>query len=179
MDDDNMFFSGSVPNLISEKAIRKINKILKNSKQQISTTSENHLIQIYQTYIKPNLFALIVFLIIIVFLLIRYILKVFREEQELLHQDNITEETESSIEPLPKPVKKPPPKSFQKSPQKIQEIVPELDELEDLEDLTSDNESLSLDDNGINEEYYKELEIQNNEKYKFDRLTHMIVEGED
>jgi hypothetical protein len=71
--DDHQFFSGSKPNLINSRALKNIEKILNNTKNEIKP--DNHLIKLYQKYIYPNLFGILVFIIFIVFIFIRYLIK--------------------------------------------------------------------------------------------------------
>lgn len=73
--DDLPFFSGIKPNLINEKALKSIDKILNNTKNEITVTTGDHLIKIYEDYIRPNLFGIIVIVVIVAYLFIRYILK--------------------------------------------------------------------------------------------------------
>jgi hypothetical protein len=76
----NEGFSGSKPNLISEKIFKKLDNylIVKNNENV-----HNHLFKIYDDYIKPNLFAIIVIIAVAIFLAIRYIIKKYNYENEI------------------------------------------------------------------------------------------------
>lgn len=75
------------PNLVSHKMIKKIGKILHNPVKDEPTWRDN-LNLFYNEYIRPNLFAIIVFFLVAVFLTIKYLLKQEKEETEIKHKKN-------------------------------------------------------------------------------------------
>ena len=62
------------PNLVSSKTIKRIDKLFSNIKNDEPTWGISMSL-FYNDYIKPNLFALIILLIIVIFLSLRYLLK--------------------------------------------------------------------------------------------------------
>lgn len=67
-------FSKSKPDLINHKTIRQISKIFQTTGKQEPSWKDN-MCHFYINYIQPNLFPLIVILLITIFLSIRYLLK--------------------------------------------------------------------------------------------------------
>jgi len=94
---DNVLFSNSKPNLISEKCVRKLDKILENVK---TTSVTSHMSNIYNDYIKPNLFGILVVVFIGIFLLIMYIVKKYKEEnyEDIKEEDTIETEDIDRLE---------------------------------------------------------------------------------
>lgn len=90
--ESNHFFSGSTPNLINKNALESLNKIFDSNINNIETPTGEHLFKIYEEYVKPNLFALIIIAIISLFLFIRYIIKKYNEtidnDDEISNQDS-------------------------------------------------------------------------------------------
>jgi len=73
MDD---FFSESKPDLINKKTLYNFEKMLKKPKVTVEETSwGNTLSYIYDEYIKPNVFFIIVIVLLALFLLYRYMTK--------------------------------------------------------------------------------------------------------
>lgn len=81
--DNAQFFSGTKPNLINEKALRSINKIFNDNVISQGETTGEHLWKLYNDYIKPNMFGLLVIIIISFFLFIRYIIKKYNEGEKI------------------------------------------------------------------------------------------------
>lgn len=79
------FFSNSKPNLINNQIDNKVKKFVLISQINNKTFSES-LIQIYDNYIKHNLFPLIIFLVIGFFLYIRYNIKKMHIEEEYIQK---------------------------------------------------------------------------------------------
>lgn len=79
----DIFFSGSMPNLVSDKVIKKITKIFKDAE---SVTVTNHLSNFYDNYIKPNLFALLMFVTLALFLTVKYFVKKYKDEHGLIEE---------------------------------------------------------------------------------------------
>jgi len=67
-------FSKSKPDLVNHKTIRQISKIFQATGKQEPSWKDN-MNHFYVNYIQPNLFPLIVILLVIIFLSIRYLLK--------------------------------------------------------------------------------------------------------
>lgn len=165
MDKDILLLSGSKPNLISEKTIRKLDKILENSKTVGST---NHLANIYNNYIKPNLFFILVLIIIVAFLAIRYLIKKYREEN-YDGDENIDEDSEEeSLEVEKKPTKK------------INAEIEDDTFTDDLEDDITETQEENFEENieenndeMISDQYLKEMHIKDNDRLAFDELSRL------
>lgn len=69
------FFSNSVPNLISKKSLKNIERMAHVSNPVKETTVGETLGYIYSTFIEPNLFVLILMFVFILFLLYKYYAK--------------------------------------------------------------------------------------------------------
>jgi len=74
----NAFFSGSKPNIINEKTIKKLDELLSKTSQP--TTITDHMTTIFEDYIRPNLLAILVAVAITIFLSIRYLIKQMNNE---------------------------------------------------------------------------------------------------
>jgi hypothetical protein len=85
--DNTKFFSGTKPKLINEKALKSIDKLFDNNAANITMTNEEHLFKIFETYIKPNLFPIVIVIIISIYLFIRYFLKKYNEENLIIDSD--------------------------------------------------------------------------------------------
>lgn len=68
------FFSHSKPSLINDKTIKYINKLMQYGGQTEPAWHEN-LGNFYVNYLQPNIFAIIIFVLIIIFLFIKYVIK--------------------------------------------------------------------------------------------------------
>jgi hypothetical protein len=76
------FFSMTNPELISSKTIKTINQMVYKSSDYVAPTWKSNLGDFYKNYIQPNLFPIIVFFILFIFLLIKYILKRDKDEKK-------------------------------------------------------------------------------------------------
>jgi len=110
---NNLIFSGSEPNLIDEKLIKKIDKLFQT--QNLSGWEK-----IYQIYIKPNSFAIIVFVVIICFLIMRYYIKKYKEKQPRLVKKKTTETKE-------------PPKNIETFDNDDNIDIDDIDEIDDID----------------------------------------------
>lgn len=82
-------FDGSKPNLISSRLMKDIDTKLNVS--HISTDNNKMLSGIgsfYNNYILPNMFAIIVIMLLVIYLTIRYVLKKDKEEREEEENDD-------------------------------------------------------------------------------------------
>lgn len=186
--DDTQFFSGIKPNLINEKALKSIDKILNNTKNEVTITTGGHLVKIYEDYIRPNLFGILVVVVITVFLFIRYVLK-----QHSVNNPDINEE--SDIE------------SISSKNTDIDNQVYEKDNMDNMDNMDNidtsslqlDNESQTdeIDDNGsdlteLNKEYnrmirenndqmspqmLKDLYKQKSDKVLFNEMARIVAQG--
>lgn len=78
-------FSRTKPELVNPKSLKQINKLYNlTSGERIPTFGEN-LLYFYDNYIFPNLFPLVVLLVVALFLTIRYMLKKHRQENFKKH----------------------------------------------------------------------------------------------
>lgn len=69
------------PRLVSKKTVKKLEKIFQNPVVNEPTWRDN-LLLFYSDNIKPNLFAIIIFFIVAVFLTIKYLLKQEKDEKK-------------------------------------------------------------------------------------------------
>lgn len=69
------------PELVSSKTIKKLTKLIQQPVDKEPTWKEN-LAYFYSDYIRPNLFALIVMVLVAIFLSIKYLLKQEADEEE-------------------------------------------------------------------------------------------------
>lgn len=69
------------PQLVSKKTIKKLGKIFQVPVPP-ETSWKDNVVYFYNDYIKPNLFALIIFAIVGIFLTIKYLLKQEKEEKK-------------------------------------------------------------------------------------------------
>lgn len=180
---DKLFFSGSEPQLLNEKALKSLNKIFENNIIETKTTGE-HIFTLYNEYVRPNLFALLILIIVCIFLFIRYIIKKYNVE----NKDEIDIEIDKEIN-----------KELEK--QKNDEINKyKKDDLTDIDKFTisskdkdnskdSDNRSRFTELNeeynkavkenlgNISEQALKDIYKKKKDKFTFDELTRIIVEG--
>ena len=75
-------------NLISDKSLKSVEKIFKKNKINIHKhiNWQENLYHFYSEYIQPNLFPLIIFILIALFLSIRYILKKEKETYNIIRK---------------------------------------------------------------------------------------------
>ncbi|ARF09288.1 hypothetical protein Catovirus_2_237 [Catovirus CTV1] len=99
------FFSGSVPNLISNRSIKNMENMIK----KVNPVKETSILDIfgsfYVNYIEPNMFVIIMFIILTLFLIYKYYTK---EEPDIkkemdITMDNMIDNEELSIESSPDP----------------------------------------------------------------------------
>lgn len=78
------FFSGTNPDLISNKVLKEINKslIAKPVDVPILPSLGDNMSSFYSNYIQPNLFPIIVFVLITIYLFIKYVLKRDKDEKK-------------------------------------------------------------------------------------------------
>jgi hypothetical protein len=192
--DNSQFFSGIKPNLINEKALKSISKILDESTIYNQPTTGENLLKLYENYIKPNMFGLLVIVIISIFLFIRYIIKKYNESTDIeidlneeVSQNNQKKENNKNIENVEN--------NAYKNNKSDDEFT--LDGCETETNENKENKEKSLD-NGesrfteLNEEYnrtvkenmglmseqaIKDIYKKKKDKLTFDELTRIIVEG--
>jgi|694.fasta_scaffold103803_4 hypothetical protein len=76
------FFSGTQPAIVSEKTINKISKPIDPIKQITIVSWSDNLSGFYENYIKPNMFPLIIFILVGIFLFIKYVMKYDKDEKK-------------------------------------------------------------------------------------------------
>ena len=75
-------FDGSCPKLVSNKLIKEIESKLKLSTKDDGNRIINSVGSFYNEYVSPNMFPIIVLTLLVIYLLIKYIIKRDREERE-------------------------------------------------------------------------------------------------
>lgn len=166
---DNIFFSGSSPNLLNDKALKNLNIFLEDSKIEQKSTGE-HIITLYREYIKPNLFGLLIFVIVCLFLFVRYLIKKYNIDEKKI--DNEIEKTiinnnsDSDIITL---------SSLSK---KNTDDLTDLDDKSRFTELNEEyNKAVKENIGNISEQALKDIFKKKKDKYSFDELTRIIVEG--
>ena len=76
------FFSGTQPAIVSEKTINKISKPIDPIKQITIVSWSDNLSGFYENYIKPNMFPLVIFILVGIVLFIKYIMKYDKDEKK-------------------------------------------------------------------------------------------------
>jgi hypothetical protein len=76
------FFSGTQPAIVSEKTINKISKPIDPIKQITIVSWSDNLSGFFENYIKPNMFPLIIFILVGIVLFIKYIMKYDKDEKK-------------------------------------------------------------------------------------------------
>jgi len=76
------FFSGTQPAIVSEKTINKISKPIDPIKQITIVSWSDNLSGFYENYIKPNMFPLVIFILVGIILFIKYIMKYDKDEKK-------------------------------------------------------------------------------------------------
>lgn len=179
---NKLFFSGTEPQLLNEKALKNLNKIFENDLIETKSTGE-HIITLYTEYVRPNLFALIILLIVCLFLFIRYLIKKHDiKNDEKNNEENKEFDDEQNNENINDKVK-------------IDKI--NKDDLTDIDKFTISSKNNDESDNRsrfteLNEEYnkavkenlgnvseqaLKDIYKKKKDKFTFDELTRIIVEG--
>lgn len=77
----NIYFSGNPPNLINEQALTKITTLLNPALE--TTTNHDNLYKFYDDYIRPNLFAIIVIVGVIIIIILKYFIKKYDDTHKL------------------------------------------------------------------------------------------------
>jgi hypothetical protein len=159
-------FSGTKPNLISEKVIKKLNKILDKKGSPIPT---NNLGYFYENYIKPHFFTIIVVVIMVVFLLVRHYFKKNKDKEQ--ENDNIElSDIESEIEIT----------------EKQQDDTPMTFELENFEQkeeeynfdtLQRQYEQMMKENTELSEHHIKDIYQKKTDKMIFDEMARIIADG--
>jgi hypothetical protein len=82
---DTAFFSGSHPSLISSKMLKDINKELEFITPEGPTWNQS-IGGFYKNYIRPNTFPIMVFVLLGLFLLIKYLIKKDKDNKNKKHK---------------------------------------------------------------------------------------------
>jgi hypothetical protein len=155
-------FDGSKPNLISSKTIKDIESKLDFPENDEGNRVLNGLGSFYTNYIAPNMFPLIVIGLLVVYLILKYVLKKDREERE----DEEDEKKTKRVYIKKQMVKVDPDKLLQNiKTNKDKEIEKQEEKANDKEntdisnmisdDYLLSNDELSEDDNEYDNEYIK------------------------
>jgi len=170
------FYSGLKPNLLNDNVLDPLDKLLNNN-QPVPPTTGEHLFKMYDNYIKPNLFAIFVFIVVGIFLFIKYAIKKFNEK-EIKENDNI---------PNKKQLKKN--NKTNKTNDDIDDLTTDEEE-DNIEDESEYKETDNFED--LNEEYHrmlkeniglmsepmiKDLHKRKMDRFSMDELTRIMVEG--
>lgn len=172
---DKTFFSGSSPNLLNEKALKNLNIFLEENTIEVKSTGD-HIITLYKEYVRPNIFALLIFLIVGLFLFIRYLIKkhdignsdeeqnnidaIIKNNGDISDSDNITLS------------------SFSKK--NLNDTI--TDEYDDNKSRFTElneeyNKAVKENVGNISEQALKDIYKKKKDKFTFDELTRIIVEG--
>lgn len=189
----NNIFSGSKPNLINENVLKTIELEI-TSNVNIPETTGEHLVKLYDKYIKHNLFAIMVILFIIIFLSIRYAIKKYNDKNNTSIEDNNKmnlNELESEIKNLENTINSDDIVNNQFDDDQFNndnlssEIITEEENFtnEQLDKYTLLNEEydkMVKENNGLmSEQMMKDMYKKKLDKFSFDELTKIIVEGGD
>lgn len=94
------YFSNSIPNLITNKTIKNMEKLIKVENPIIKTSFKDNFNIFYEKYIEPNIFVFIIIGILILFLTFKYYtkgefnkIKINKSLDELLLEDNLNNDT--------------------------------------------------------------------------------------
>ena len=138
--DNNMI----APRLVSKKTIKKLGKIFQKPIINEPTWRDN-LLSFYTENIKPNLFAIIIFICIFVYLMIKYLLK--KEKDEFVKKDKINK--------IKKIILK---KKLQKELENIQHIQniqnAQINEIEPIVKKTKQNKKKKNKTKSLNDDIY-------------------------
>lgn len=90
------FFSGSTPNLISNKSIKNMENLIKVNNPIKETTLSETISSFYVTYIEPNIFVIIIIIVLILFLVFQYYTKEeFGDKKEInMSLDDVIKDNE-------------------------------------------------------------------------------------
>jgi hypothetical protein len=192
--DNTQFFSGTKPNLINEKALKSINKILDTSTIQNQETTGEHLYKLYDNYVKPNMFGLLVIVIVSLFLFIRYIIKKYNQSVQIDNEiENDFEQSDSDNDNKKNNFADSDKFTLGSTNSSIKNIKKKDN---DDDDVNKDTDKDSVNDGSrfteLNEEYnkavrenigqmseemIKDIYKKKKDKLSFDELTRIIVEG--
>jgi hypothetical protein len=179
---DKTFFSGSSPNLLNEKALKNLNIFLEENTIEVKSTGE-HIITLYKEYIRPNIFALFILLVVCSFLFVRYLIKkhniinldtcesqnstrvVEKNNNDLLDSDNITLSSGSENKKNKKKTSDTMTDDFDDNKSRFTELNEEY------------NKAVKENVGNISEQALKDIYKKKKDKFTFDELTRIIVEG--
>lgn len=184
--DNTQFFSGMRPNLINEKALKTINKILDNSEIPPPTTGE-HLFKLYDEYIKPNVFGILIIVIISLFLFIRYVIKKYNDSDAQIDaeienvDENVNKENNKNKENKEKRNVSSDDDQFTLSTDNSDDNngdEPKEERELGLEELNEEyNKAVRENASQMSEQMIKEIYKKKKDKFSFDELTRMLVDG--
>lgn len=160
-------FSKSKPDLINRKAVKHIKKVFNSGSETIPSWGDN-VHHFYTNYIRPNIFALIILLIVILFLTIRYFIKQHRVDNNKRKKQSKSKSKKRK-------------KTKSKKREQIEQV--EQDEIHDtidvLPELISEPDYDQNDnyDDQISEEMLKEHGDKMSAKLTFDELAKIMCGG--
>jgi len=180
-------FSKSKPDLVNHKTIRQISKIFQTTGKQEPSWKDN-MSHFYVNYIQPNLFPLIVILLVIIFLSIRYLLKQEYERERNEYEDEPVNKKHKSKRKKPKNYKI----EYDEQPVTYLNVPEQVFNMpnEDIEEERDDGEKsiytleqeyrASLEQNRdlMSDHMIKELYETRGSKMSFDELAR-VVSGQD
>lgn len=175
MDKDNNLFSNTKPNLVSEKIIKKFDKILE---KKSPSGSSNTISYIYEHYIQPNWFAIIVVIILGLFLIVRHFIKKYKEENNEPLETEGEIESDESIEDIDE-IKE------DTLSEETSEVAYEQDNINqnpnnptNFDTIQNQYEQMIKENNGLmSEQHIKDLYSKKNDKMVFNEMSRMIVDG--
>lgn len=166
---DKAFFSGSNPNLLNEKALKNFNIFLEESIIEPKTTGE-HIITLYKEYVRPNLFGIFVLLIVCFFLFIRYLIKKYNANEKNYddYEKSPTTNTNSDSDNI----------TLSSYNEKNNDDLTDVDDKSRFTELNEEyNKAVKANIGNISEQALKDIYKKKKDKFSFDELTRIIVEG--
>ena len=171
-------FSRSKPDLVSHKVIKRVNKVFQTAGSIEPSWGEN-IGHFYTNYIQPNLFALIIFVVIAIFLTIRYLIKQDKQDKTKKRRKRKTKKYQNDF------------KIRYDDSHEREYFIPQIDdrfieEQEDdnddnnmfVEDGDKDNQEMIDNNNGeMSDQMIKEMHETKSSRMSFDELARVICGG--
>jgi hypothetical protein len=92
-----VYFSDSQPNLLNKRTVKTLEKLLNQPLPADNGNISNGAQTLYKTYIEPNMFVIIIFVLIALFLYYKYVTKQDKKESEQFNPSIPVAEQQSNI----------------------------------------------------------------------------------